>query len=254
MVNIVLEYINYCINSKKRHGIHSPFIYELSDFLSKKQISKDLKFQRKAFYKKYLEDKTEISITDIGAGSKKMENKRKICDIFKNSSSKGKTADFLYKLSLFTKPKRILELGTSLGVGTFHLKKGSPTAELITIEACENTLKKAKEGLGLAGIEADFHLASFEAYIKYEITGSFDIIYIDGHHDGNALLRYITLLLPYANPETMFIIDDIRWSKSMFDAWKKVINSLDFHVTIDFFRFGIAFQRKHQEKEHFVLR
>ncbi|MDG1842667.1 MAG: class I SAM-dependent methyltransferase [Crocinitomicaceae bacterium] len=242
------------MNSKKRHGIHSPFVYEISDFLSKKKISKALKSERKGFYKNYLEDKTTISITDFGAGSKKMENKRRICDIFKNSSSRGKTANFLYKLSLFAKPQRILELGTSLGVGTFHLKKGCPTAELITIEACENTLNKAKEGLIFAGIKADFHLASFEGYIKDEIAGSFDIIYIDGHHDGNALLRYITLLLPYATPETMFIIDDIRWSKSMYDAWEKVINSVDFHVTIDFFRFGIAFQRKHQEKEHFVLR
>ena len=78
MVNIVVEYINYCMNSKKRHGIHSPFIYEISDFLSKTQISKDLKFQRKRFYKKYIEDKTEISISDFGAGSKKMENKTEI--------------------------------------------------------------------------------------------------------------------------------------------------------------------------------
>lgn len=253
-MNIVVEYINYWINSKHRHGIHSPFIYKISDFLSNKKIDKEFKFDRKVFYKRYLEDKTQITISDFGAGSKKMENIRRVCDIFKNSSSKGKTADCLYKLSFFLKPKRILEFGTSLGVGSFHLQKGCPTAQLITVEACENTLEAAKKNLLIAGVDADFNLSSFDDYIKNNISGSFDIIYIDGHHDGKALLRYVNLLLPFCTEETMFILDDIRWSNSMKEAWQGIKGSTNFHVTIDFFRFGIAIQRKHQQKEHFVLR
>ena len=181
-----------------------------------------------------------------------MNHSRKVCDIFKNSSSKGKTADYLYKLSSFHKPKRILEFGTSLGIGTIHLKNGYSDSEVTSVEACENTLAVAKENI--INNEVDFYCSSFDDYIKNNISGIFDLIYIDGHHDGDALLTYINKLLPFTSDETMFIIDDIRWSNSMNDAWKQVQSSPDFNVTIDLFRFGLAFKRNHQKKEHFILR
>ena len=55
--------------------------------------------RRNNLYKKLSLDKRQIIINDFGAGSKKMNHSRKVCDILKNSSSRGKTADYLYKLS-----------------------------------------------------------------------------------------------------------------------------------------------------------
>ena len=251
-MNIVAEYINYCIKSKKRHGIHSPFVYDISDYVSQNSINSDFKKTRNNLYKKLSLDKRQIKINDFGAGSKKMNHSRKVCDIFKNSSSKGKTADYLYKLSSFHKPKRILEFGTSLGIGTIHLKNGYPDAEVTSVEACENTLAVAKENL--INNEVHFYCSSFNDYIKNNISGVYDLIYIDGHHDGVALLTYINKLMPFSSDETMFIIDDIRWSNSMNNAWKQVQSSPKFNVTIDLFRFGLAFRRSHQQKEHFILR
>ena len=251
-MNIVAEYIKYWMKSKKRHGIHSPFIYEISDYLSQKSINSDFKKRRNNLYKKLSLDKRQIIINDFGAGSKKMNHSRKVCDIFKNSSSRGKTADYLYKLSSFHQPKRILEFGTSLGVGTIHLINGSPGSEITSVEACENTLDIAKENL--VNDQVHFYCSSFDDYIQNNISGLFDLIYIDGHHDGDALLTYINKLLPFSSEETMFIIDDIRWSNSMNRAWKKVQLSQEFNVTVDLFRFGLAFRRSHQQKENFILR
>ena len=251
-MNIVAEYINYWIKSKQRHGIHSPFLYELSDCLSQNKSNADFQMIRNKLYQTLLLDKRIVKINDFGAGSKKMDKSRRVCDIFKNSSSKGKTANYLYKLSSFYRPKRILELGTSLGIGSFHLKNGYPEAELITVEACNNTLEVAKENL--KSFDVQFYCSLFDDYINNDIFGVFDLIYIDGHHDGDALLRYIDLLLPFSSDDTMFIIDDIRWSNSMKKAWEHIKRSQDFHVTVDLFRFGLAFQRKHQQKESFILR
>ena len=124
----------------------------------------------------------------------------------KTAPQKAKQLIFYINYLFLQSLNEFLEIRNFSRCWNFSFKKRISNSRTITIEACENTLKKAKEGLGLAGIEADFHLASFEAYIKHKITGSFDIIYIDGHHDGNALLRYITFVLPYANPETMGLL------------------------------------------------
>ena len=124
-------------------------------------------------------------------------------------------------------------------------------SEISSVEACENTLDIAKENL--VNDQVHFYCSSFDDYIQNNISGLFDLIYIDGHHDGDALLTYINKLLPFSSEETMFIIDDIRWSNSMNRAWKKVQLSQEFNVTVDLFRFGLHLE-SHQQKEHFILR
>ena len=54
--------------------------------------------------------------------------------------------------------------------------------------------------------------------------------------------------------DTMIILDDIRWSSSMINAWKEITSSIDYHVSIDLFRMGIILPRKQQIKQHFVLK
>ncbi len=80
------------------------------------------------------------------------------------------------------------------------------------------------------------------------------MVYIDGHHDGKALLKYLSDLENYTHEDTLFIIDDIRWSSDMLDAWNKISKLPSYHVTVDLFYLGLVWKRSIQEKEHFILR
>jgi predicted O-methyltransferase YrrM len=81
-----------------------------------------------------------------------------------------------------------------------------------------------------------------------------DFVYIDGNHRKQPTLDYFNQIRQYANNETVFIFDDIHWSLEMEEAWATICADESMHVTIDVFHFGIAFIRKEQVKEHFVLR
>lgn len=250
-----LEYINYLLHSKKRHGIHSPFIYDLTDrcFLLDIPISDKKKISQ--FKRMNLVNNHEITITDHGAGSKHMGNKRKIKDIFSNSSSKGKYGKLLYQLANHYKPATILELGTSVGTGTIHMHLGHPNSKIITVEGCPETAKVAQDNFKRSGFD-NINLVNdtFEHFLTKSEQVSYDMIFIDGHHDGHALLRYLYLLKPYIQNDTILILDDIRWSRSMSDAWKQIKSDKGYHVTIDLFRMGIILNRDQQVKEHFTLR
>ena len=253
-MNRYSSYFHYWFSAKKRHNIHSPFVYELSD----KCLTTPLANTHKEIIHKQFEvlstDQSTITISDFGAGSKVMGNNRKIHEIFKNSRSSEKYAHLLYRLAAYYKPKRVLEFGTSLAWGTLHLHLGSPEAEIDTVEGCPKTFEKAKSLFPVTTDSIRFHNAVFEDFLKNLKTETYDLIFIDGNHRGQAMLEYIECLLPFSNQNTIWILDDIRWSDDMWQAWEQIVNDDRFHVTIDFMRMGIALKRESQEKESFSLR
>lgn len=253
-MNLVFEYIKYRWNAKGRHGTHSPFVYDFVDQCM--QISLDNEFieERKKLFSSLKSENRTITIEDFGVGSKKLNNERLISQIFKTSSSKGKYGNLLYQLSAHYRPNRILEFGTSLGIGTIHFSKGNTSSRIVSIEACQATRNEALENFGklnCTNIES-IH-ATFSSFLKTYSGEKFDLVFIDGHHDGLALKNYLEQLNPFTHNDTLFILDDIRWSNSMFEAWKDLCLSQDYHVTMDLFRMGIILKRTQQVKEHFVI-
>lgn len=254
-MKIGLEYIKYRWKARKRHGIHSPYVYSLSDQGLSILPNPEEQLKLNQLFQVLGNDQNEIEIQDFGVGSKKLGNRRKIANIFRTSSSKGKYGRLLFQLCRHFRPTHILEFGTSLGVGTTYMKLGNPAAQLTTVEACPNTRAIALRTfsqLGLEGIES--LEMTFDTFLENAKTTSYDLVYIDGHHDGKALLHYLAELQPLTHEETVFILDDIRWSTSMKDAWDALVADSYYHVSMDFFRCGILVRRPIQQKEHFALR
>jgi predicted O-methyltransferase YrrM len=254
-MKIGLEYIKYRWKARKRHGIHSPFVYDISDAALRRKVGSKDQAILQALFERLANSTLEIEVEDFGAGSHVLGKKRKVAAIFKTSSSRGKYGRILYQLCAHFQPVRILEFGTSLGVGTAHMHLGAPLSELTTVEACPNTQKIALEALSeLRNAKIHFIHRTFADFLQTEAHGSYDFIFVDGHHDGRALLDYMAKLEAFSHAQTVFVLDDIRWSDSMLDAWNTLSAQDEYHVSIDLFRLGILVRRPEQEKEHFVLR
>lgn len=254
-MNSALEYIKYILNAKGRHGIHSPYVFEFVDVCLRQKIEKkDLQLFSN-LYKSLQQNKTSITIEDFGVGSKKMNNQRKVAQLLKTSSSKGKFGKLLYQLAKHHQFNNSLELGTSIGIGALHLAKGNPAGKVLTVEACAATREIALANintLNCSNIESV--KSTFLDFFKNYKGEKFDLIYIDGHHDGTALLNYMELAEPFSHNETIYLLDDIRWSDSMFNAWNQLKADDRFHVTIDFFRIGMLVKRPYQLKENFIVK
>jgi predicted O-methyltransferase YrrM len=254
-VNIIFEYINYRWNAKGRHGTHSPFVYDFTDKCLKIPIDSAFNQKRKDLFKQLKSDNSTIHIKDFGAGSKYLGNERKISQIFKTSSSKGKYGDLLFKLAKYYQPSTILEFGTSLGIGTIHLASGNPTSTVITVEACSETRNQALKNIKTFEINSiESKLGTFDDFLESHEGKSFDLVFVDGHHDGEALKKYMEQLEKFTHNDTIFILDDIRWSDSMLAAWNWFVKHPDYHVTMDLFRMGIVVKRPQQVKEHFTIK
>ena len=251
-MNIVFEYIKYRLNARYLHGVHSPFVYNFMKNAMKLGVAPKHQKDIDQCISMSNSNQLEIKVQDYGAKSKKLDEKRSVKQIFKTSSSYGKNALLLYRISHYFKPKSILELGTSLGIGSLHLHLGQPSAKITTIEGCPETFKLAQNSL--KGKPIELINRTFYDYIKDLKTESFDLIFIDGHHDGEALKYYLELLDKYIHDDTIIVLDDIRWSNSMLNAWNSLKKNEKYHLSMDFFRMGILIKRPQQEKEDFILK
>ena len=251
-MNIVLEYIKYRLNAKYLHSVHSPFVYDFMKNAMGINIKEEHQNEILQCISNVNSNRKEIIVQDYGAKSKKLKGKRAVREIFKTSSSYGKNALLLYRISNYFKPKRILELGTSIGIGSLHLHLGYPSAHITSVEGCQETFNIAKQNLESTSIE--LMNSTFYDYIKSINEESFDLIFIDGHHDGEALKYYLKLLDNYIHNDTIIVLDDIRWSNSMFNAWNRIKLKKKYHLSMDFFRMGVLMKRPQQEKEHFILK
>ncbi|WP_298115235.1 O-methyltransferase [Flavobacterium sp.] len=268
MLHIIKSYLKFLWNSKNQHGVHSPFVYNLVTkcFYDKK------KYPEYSILKDYrnslLQNKNTIEVTDFGAGSRVFKsNTRAINQIAKNAGISSKRAELLFRIVNYFQPKNILEIGTSLGLATSALSLGleaktnraklNSKSKIITLEGCPKTMSIAKNQCEFQNLNnIEFVNTKFEDFLKNPKpeTRNPKLIYFDGNHSKKATLEYFELLLPSITNDSIWIFDDIHWSKDMEEAWEIIKNHHKVTVTIDTFQWGIVFFRTEQEKEHFVIR
>lgn len=256
MLYQIKAYLKFILKSSNQHGVHSPFVYHLvtncfydnTKYASYKNIS--------TYKKELLKNKTNLPVTDLGAGSHvTKQRERIISEIAKNAGTTNKNACFLYRLVAYFKPNAILELGTSLGIATHAMYLGNPKATITTIEGCPNISAFTKAHFEKQQLQNIALLTgSFNDAIEKLKPNSYDLIFFDGNHTKEATLHYFETLLPTAHNDSVFIFDDIYWSKAMTDAWETIKLHPQVTVTIDTFSWGFVFFRKEQVKEHFVVR
>lgn len=258
MFFIIKSYLKFLYQSKNHHGVHSPFIFNLVSkcFYDKSNYTEYTLLKK---YRSSLQsNRNYIEVTDFGAGSRVFSsNKRQISKIAKTAGISAKRAQLLFRVVQYFKPENILEIGTSLGLATSALSLGNKKAKISTLEGCLNTMKIAKfqaQELKLQNIE--FINTEFSIYLNDAnvLKEDFQLIYFDGNHSKKATLDYFQKLLPTAQNESVWIFDDIHWSKEMEAAWEEIKSHPKVTVTIDTFQWGFVFFRKEQEKEHFVIR
>ncbi len=256
MLHTILEYIKFILRSNNQHGIHSPFVYDLvTKCIYDKKNYKDYSIIAK-YHSVLKTNKSAISVKDFGAGSKVLtSNSRKISDISKNAGITKRRAQLLYRIVKYFQPSSILELGTSLGMSTYALSLGNPNANIITIEGCPETASIAKEQFKSNKLNnINLIINEFDKEINNLKSQKFDLIYIDGNHQKEATINYFNTLLNTVNNDSVFILDDIHWSKGMTEAWNIIKQNPKVKLTIDTFFWGIVFFRTEQEKQHFNIR
>ena len=150
---LVYRYFQHQLQGKKRHGLHSPFVYELVDQVILDHGPREAYAPIEKLRKSLLQSKAVIEVKDFGAGSHiHASNQRKVGEITKYSAKSPALAQLLFRLVEHLQPKTMLELGTSLGISTLYEAKAMADAQFITLEGCPATAGLARKHLDEGGM------------------------------------------------------------------------------------------------------
>ena len=137
--------------------------------------------------------------------------------------------EVLYHLTKALRPQKVLEMGTCVGISGSYIAAAlqfSERGRLWTIEGSPAVAALAQETFQLLGLSdrvtclvGPFHEV-LELCLKEQ--GPFDLIFVDGHHDGKATVGYFRQLMPHLCPHAILVFDDIDWSEGMAQAWKEI--------------------------------
>lgn len=257
-INLLIQYLSYKIFGPhaKGHGIHSPFVFDfIINVLNNDYVNDDI-IEIEKYRKKILRNKDVIDIEDFGAGSKKRA--ANIGKIIKIASVNPKFGRLLYRIVRYYNPEIIVELGTLAGIGTLYLSKSAKSSNVYTIEGDPYFANKFKEEIlhnniqNITVINDVFKNAI--PSLKDKFTDKTALFYIDGNHKKENTLSYFSFFAENIHENSIIIIDDIRWSAGMTEAWEIIKNDEKAIITIDLFFMGIIFFRKNIKKQNFLIR
>jgi len=255
------KYFNYYFKAKngKGHGVHSPFVFDFIIHVLNDKKKYECYKKIEPLRKKLLQNNSFIEVEDFGAGSAIIPFKnRKIKDIARSSLKKKKYSQLLSRIAKYYDPQNMVELGTSFGISTCYLSCANKNSKVFTLEGSGNIAEialqnfKQIESKNIEIIKGEFKKTLPLVFDKIE---NVDLLFIDGNHRKKPTLDYFNFFLKKSKTTSIFIFDDIHWSKEMEEAWELIKQHNLVTMTIDLFFIGLVFFSKDfKVKQHFTIR
>ena len=198
-----------------------------------------------------------ISVRDYGARSpgevlpeeemaRGIVIQRVIGDICRISSKSPSSCAVLFSLIRQLRPKSCLEMGTCTGISGAYIGAAlalNGAGSLLTLEGDEAIANIARQNfaaLSLGHVKVavgPFHLT---LQVALADASPVDFMFVDGHHEEHATLRYFEMTLNYLTGDSVVVFDDINWSAGMKRAWGAIASHPACTGQFSLADFGIA--------------
>lgn len=252
-------YLNYRRKAKSRFKVHSTFVYELIEnvFRDTKRYDDYRKLNRTR--RRYRRRTDRLETMDFGAASKDKDYTIRVTTVGKivrERTHSKKKLQFLYRMARYLKPGTILEFGTAAGISAMYFSKGSPESRMITMEGCMGLASVARKSFRKRKLNIEVEVGDFDAILDgiLEKVKQLDMVFIDGNHRKEPTKRYFERCIKLAGENSVFMFDDIHWSRGMNKAWNSIKKDERVSITIDLFWIGLVFFKQDIAKQDFVLR
>ena len=239
---------------RKGHGVHSPFVFNLIT----KVIEESLPYYR--FHEIELERRKlhycleELSYTDK-KGRKEKKHTATVSAIVAQEAIKQKQGMLLFRLANFFKYKKMLQIGTGVGISTLYLTSYDSDIQCISLEAIPafaNITKRLLAHETQANVV--IRVGEYQHLLPEALTTlqQVDMVYFKSKREHADTFALFEQMLPYVHESTCFVFDGIKTSQQMRLVWKTVCNHPQVTVTVDLYSMGIVFFNPKLHKRNYI--
>ena len=244
-----------------KYQLHSPFVFELANAVLEDERWYYAFSDIERLRQKMRNSDVQLELTDLGSvpiGGAPQQRRVSVRQLVRVAASSPEQGRFLFRLVQWLKPKRILELGTSLGIGTMYLAAAAREAQLFSLEGSSDCAHVATANLEIMGLQQHTNVLAgpFRDTLPTALRElqPIDLAFFDGHHQQAATLEYFEHCLPCLQHQSVFVFDDIYWSAGMQAAWKQIQEHPKVTLTVDCFELGLVFfNPDFKSKQHFKI-
>lgn len=169
-------------------------------------------------------------------------------------SKKYSWASTISNITQALESKRLLEIGTAVGVSAAYIAKANKNIVINTIELEPELCFEARCNLRLWRLEnrVIVHEGMYQEVMpKLMQNNMYDVIFKDAYHIGQSNINLVHHLINIKWQGTL-ILDDIRWSWDMLKAWNKIKRTPGVAATVDLYHIGIVvIKNNYTEKNHY---
>jgi predicted O-methyltransferase YrrM len=248
-------WINHLLKGKSKYYIHSPFVYDFCIQVLNNKIDKEVLRKINAIKFYYKSRNKKLTLQELGAG----KSGTYTCDLYtylKRTAITNRYGSILHRLVEHYQIQEIIETGTGLAISSAWLATAGNCPLVHSIEGNASLVQEA--------IEMTQHFKFNNINIHHGLVGNIlptlaqrikekTLIFLDAHHSGDATERYVDILLPHILEDTILVLDDINYSKSMHAAWKKLTLNERVSLSINLYRIGVIFFKPELSKQEFYL-
>lgn len=249
-------YLRHYLYRVDEHSLQGPFAFDFVMHVVKGKTGADFSAieGRRAELKK---SKKEVEYVTFGNTSQLSPGKRKkVAGIASRGISSRQKSQLFYRIIRAYNCHSVFELGTSLGINTCYLAKAATAGTVVTFEGHPALASLAKETFNCLGINNVKLIAeNIDDVLERQVNAEekIDFVFIDANHRSEALNKYAGILSKKMHEESVMVVDDIRWSRDMYEGWKKICENNKISHVFDFCDFGVLFFRNTHKLQHFLL-
>lgn len=239
------------------HSLHSPYLFDFYTQVIRASGKADSDPGIEALRKAYSHDRSKIRTGGLGAGARYHQRKTvRISYIVRTGLTRPKYSKLLLAIINYFQCRKVIELGTSIGLNSLYLSRGDHVKQVLTFEGNPELAEIAEKNINAHEVK---NVQLIQGNLDHTLMDSMNkleeinFVYLDANHTREATLRYFDQLRPFLSERSVMVFDDIYWSREMTDAWKQICHLSRDSLCLDLFQVGILVFDKNAPPGYFRL-